>query len=98
MTTKTIEVSANPITLFGATFNEPSVTLTIEGKVNTLTISLLFDGQLTVTMKGASNFAAVFGKTEQTSDNLTKNLGLRIGEIVAKNLPMLVETMREVAA
>ena len=98
MTTKTIEVSANPITLFGATFNEPSVTLTIEGKVNTLTISLLFDGRLTVSMAGASQFSAVFGKDEQTTDNLIQNLGRRIGGIVSKNLPILVENMQYVTA
>lgn len=98
MTTKTIQVSDNPITLFGATFNEPSVTLTIEGKVNTLTISLLFDGRLTVSMGGASNFAAIFGKDEQNAETFTQNLGLRIGGIVDKNLPMLIETMQEAAA
>ncbi|MCA9368405.1 hypothetical protein KC887_09225 [Candidatus Kaiserbacteria bacterium] len=98
MTTKTIEVSNKPITLFGATFQEPSVTLTIAGKVNTLTISLLFDGRLTVNMQGASNFAAVFGKAEQNAETFTQNLGLRIGGIVDKNLPMLVATMQEATA
>lgn len=98
MTTKTIEVSNKPITLFGATFQEPNVKLTIEGKVNTLTISLLFDGRLTVNMQGAANFAAVFGKDEQHAENLEAGLGLRIGGIVAKNLPLLAQTMQEAAA
>ena len=98
MTTKTIQVSDNHVSLFGATFKEPSVTLTIEGNVNTLTISLLFDGRLTVSMRGASNFAAIFGKDEQNARNFTLNLGLRIGGIVDKNLSMLMETMQEAAA
>lgn len=98
MTTKTLIIQSNPVTMFGATFQEPNVKLTIEGKVNTLTISLLFDGRLTVNMQGASNFAAVFGKDEQNDETFAKNLGLRIGGIVAKNLPMLVEAMQEAAA
>ncbi len=98
MTTKTLIIQSNPVTMFGATFQEPSITITIEGKVNTLTISLLFDGRLTVSMGGASNFAAIFGKDEQNAETFTQNLGLRIGGIVDKNLPMLIETMQEAAA
>ena len=98
MTTKTLIIQSNPVTMFGATFQEPSITITIEGKVNTLTISLLFDGRLTVSMAGASQFSAVFGKDEQTTDNLIQNLGRRIGGIVSKNLPILVENMQYVTA
>lgn len=98
MNTKTIEVFSTPINLFGEIFQEPNVTLTIEGNVNTLTISLLFDGRLTARMTGATQFAAVFGKDEQNAENLEAVLGSRIGGIVAKNLPLLAQTMQEVAA